>query len=54
MCVHIRDNKTFGCLTVRHGTAAKINHAKLHIFFQKCQKLQFGLCKNERLGLISV
>ena len=23
MFVHIRDNKTFGCLTVRHGTAAK-------------------------------
>ena len=23
MFVHIRENKTFGCLTVRHGTAAK-------------------------------
>ena len=31
---------------------SKRNHAKLHIFFQKCQKLQYGLCKNERLGLI--
>ena len=23
MFVHIRDNKTFGCLTVHHGIAAK-------------------------------
>ena len=30
MFVHIRDNKTFGCLTVRHGTAPVLMYLVPH------------------------
>ena len=45
MCVHIRDNKTFRCLTVHHGTAAKEIMLNCTFSFKNVKNFNMGYVK---------
>ena len=45
MFVHIRDNETFGCLTVHHGTAAKEIMPNCTFSFKNVKNLNMGYVK---------
>ena len=45
MFVHIRDNKTFGCLTVHHGTAAKEIMLNYTFSFKNVKNVNMGYVK---------
>ena len=45
MFVHIRDNKTFGCLTVHHGTAAKEIMLNCTFSFKNVKHFNMGYVK---------